>query len=482
MRAGTYLAAGFLGLALSLAGGAAPVRAQSGSIVRLMEGERTSRINLVVDRALVMESDIPFKEVSVANPDIADIATLSERTVYLLGKKPGRTNVTLLGPNGQLIANVEVAVRPDIAEFKERLKEILPKERIDVRTANDGIVLSGQVSSARKAQLALDLAERYAPEKVTNLMTVGGSQQVMLKVRFAEMQRSVAKGLTSSLVVNGKNATGGGLGAATGSMSSNANIQRLTGQTTTPLSSATERFGTLVFGLGAGATGVALMLEALEQKGLVRTLAEPNLVAISGKKAEFLAGGEYPIPINKNGDTAIEYKPFGVNLTFVPVVIDDDMISLSIIASVSEIDPTVQVTANGFTVNAFKTRSARTTIELRDGQSFAIAGLLQDDFKDSIQQLPWLADVPVLGALFRSTSFQRRQTELVVIVTAYLVHPAPGNALALPTDRVRIPTEAELFLFGSPAARSGRKVAKSSSGAVPARKEPPSGAFGYVME
>ena len=218
--------------------------------------------------------------------------------------------------------------------------------------------------------------------------------------------------------------------------------------------------------------------EILEQKGVVRTLAEPNLVAISGQEANFLAGGEYPIPVVQENSVTIEYKPFGVDLTFVPTVVDNNLINLQIDASVSSIDTTVTVTQpGGISTNAFKTRRTATVVEMKDGQSFAIAGLLQDDFTDTAGQVPWLGDIPILGALFRSADFKRRQSELVIIVTPHLVTPVKGDSLTLPTDRIRIPSEAELFLLGKEAGTSGQNdtVREITS-------QDFKGSYGYVME
>jgi pilus assembly protein CpaC len=466
-----YWTAGLLGLALSTTA-MTMVTAQT---LRIMEGAPTSALNVPMNRAVVVESDTPFAELSIANPGIADISTLSDRTIYVLGKAPGRTTLTLLAADGQLIANVEVQVAPDVAEFKERLRQILPGESIEVRTANDGIVLSGTVSSTAKLDRALDLAQRYAPERVSNLMSVGGTQQVMLKVRFAEMNRSVAKNLSSSVGINTVGSDGSGT-IGTGILTEGSNLINLfDDDPDTNVSSSNQSEGSFGFGITAGAVEFAVFLEALESKGMVRTLAEPNLTALSGQEAKFLAGGEYPIPVaTGDGQIAIEYKPFGVELNFTPVVVDGDIINLTINASVSSIDNTITLEAEGFTINAFRRRETSTTVEMRDGESFAIAGLLQDDFRDLNGQVPWLGDVPVLGALFRSSEYQRAQSELVIIVTPHLVTPTRGEAFALPTDRVRIPTERELFLFGTVAATKG--------GAGEVARQDFSGSYGYVME
>jgi pilus assembly protein CpaC len=206
-------------------------------------------------------------------------------------------------------------------------------------------------------------------------------------------------------------------------------------------------------------------------------LAEPNLTALSGQEAKFLAGGEYPIPVRTNEGIAIEYKPFGVELNFTPRVVDGDVINLEINAAVSAIDSSVTVSQSGFSVNAFKRRETSTTVEMRDGESFAIAGLLQDDFRNLKGQVPWLGDIPILGALFRSADYERAQSELVIIVTPHLVTPTRGEALALPTDRVRLPSEREFFLFGDV---GGRKRPQGAAGEV-ARQDFTS-PYGYVME
>jgi pilus assembly protein CpaC len=445
--------------------------------LRVMSGSPSRALQVPMNRAVVVESDVPFAELSIANPGIADISTLSDKSIYVLGKAPGRTTMTLLGADGRLISNVEVHVTPDIAEFKERLRQILPGEHIEVRTANDGIVLSGTVTSLVKLDRALDLANRYAPERVSNLMSVGGTQQVMLKVRFAEMQRSVSKSLSASLGLNGTIAGGdvgtrGGSGVFTNAAALNGAFAG--GAATSPAGTN----GNMTIGFSAGSLQFAVLLEALESKGMVRTLAEPNLTALSGQEAKFLAGGEYPIPV-ASGDAGIgiEYKPFGVEMNFTPVVVDGDVINLTINAAVSSIDNTVTLEAGGFTINAFKRRETSTTVEMRDGESFAIAGLLQDDFRNLQGQVPWLGDIPVLGALFRSSEYQRAQSELVIIVTPHLVTPTRGEALALPTDRITPPTEREFFLFGK---TTGGAAQKGAAGEV--ARQDFSGSYGYVME
>ncbi len=445
-----------------------PIPAAQAQGLRVIEGESTGTLRVPMNRAVVVESDMLFAELSVANPLIADIATLSERSIYVLGRAPGRTTMTLLGPDGSLIANVEIQVVPDVAELRERLREIIPGEPVEVRTANDGIVLSGTVSSAFAIDRAMELASRYGA--VSNLMMVGGTQQVLLQVRFAEMQRTVRQELSASL----------GLGATAGDVGESLGTGNLGGGTTfgnginvpTGLSG---REGGLGVSFSAGGLQLSILLEALESNGMVRTLAEPNLTALSGATATFLAGGEFPIPTeSESGGTTIEFKPFGVQLAFTPTVVDGDIINLQLDAEISSIGEVIA----GTSIPAINTRSASTTVEMRDGDSFAIAGLLQDDFRNSVAQVPWLGDLPVLGALFRSASFNRSQSELVIIITAHLVSPVRGEALLLPTDRVRIPTEQELFFMGQV---TGRAPASGTPAGDVAQQDF-SGSYGYVLD
>jgi len=475
MKYKSILKATLTGLTLALAPAPAMLSAET---LQVMQGATQSALEVPMNRAVVVESDVPFTELSIANPSIADISSLSDRTIYVLGKEPGRTTLTLLGGDGRLIMNVEIHVAPDIAEFKERLQQILPGEPIEVRTANDGIVLSGTVSSAAKLDRAMDLAQRYAPDRVSNLMSVGGTQQVMLKVRFAEMQRSVSKSLSSSLALQGST-LGGNLG-----LSGGTNATSTTGAIVNALNaispSTADNNAAMLFGFNAGGLEVGILLEALESRGMVRTLAEPNLVALSGQEAKFLAGGEYPVPVSQeDGKVTVEYKPFGVQLDFVPRVVDGDIINLELEASVSSIDPANGFSQGGFTVDAFRKRQTSTTVEMRDGESFAIAGLLSDDFRDLNGQVPWLGDIPVLGALFRSAEYARQQTELVIIVTPHLVSPTRGEALALPTDRVQPPSEAGLFLFGHV---TGSTSAPKVGVAGEVARQDFSGSYGYVLD
>ncbi len=464
----TWISATLLGLALVVGPVGDAARAEN---LRVVKKGTAETLDVPMNRAIVVESEQPFAELSIANAGIADISSLSDRTIYVLGKAPGLTTLTLFDGAGNLITNVKVRVAPDVTEFKERLRQILPNEPIEVRTANDGIVLSGTISSSARLARALELAERYAPERVSNLMNVGGVQQVMLKVRFAEMNRSVAKSLTASLGFGGADVTGG-----FNTLNNQLSLSNALNNNIPVLQTNT---GAILFGFGAGSTQVRLLLEALETKGLVRSLAEPNLSALSGQEATFLAGGEVPIPVPQDdGVVTIEYKPFGVEMDFIPRVVDGDLINLEMATSVSIIDPNSDFTINGDNVPSFITRQTSTTVELRDGESFAIAGLIQDNFQDLNNQVPWLGDIPVLGALFRSAEYQREQSELVIIITAHLVSPTRGEALALPTDRVKPPSEFDLFMNG----RVANTERAGNGAASEVASQDFGSSYGYVLD
>jgi len=463
----------FKTLAATLLIGCAVITAHAPQVqaqtLRVLNGDSASVLRVPMNRAVVVETDTPFAELSIANPGIADISTLSDRSIYVLGKTPGRTTLTILGPDGSLFSNVEVQVTPDVAEFRERLRQILPNENIEVRTANDGLVLSGIVSTASRLDAAMELAQRYAPDRISNLMSVGGTQQVMLKVRFSEMQRNVTKNLGVSFGIG----SGTNPQLRTGALASSA-----PGTAVLPLAASTQQ-GALGFRVGGGSITAQVLLEALESQGLARTLAEPNLTALSGQQASFLAGGEVPVPVQGETGVTIQYRPIGVELAFTPRVLDDNVINLTLNASVRSIDTALSQGAvggaGGVPARAFRTRQTQTTVELRDGESFAIAGLLEDDFRALRNSVPWLSDIPILGALFRSSNYERRQTELVIVITAHLVTPTRGEAIMLPTDRVRPPTERELFLQG--------KVAVSGGGAVgEVARQDFGGSYGYILD
>ena len=416
--------------------------AQPKIVIQSDETRHAGEFVIAINKSQVLQLDVPFADLLVGNSEIADVLALTDRSIYVLGKSLGSTSLTIYGRNKKLIAVMDLVVSPDIDGLKARLFELMPEENIEMRSANGSVVMSGAVSNAARLSNALAVAERYAPGLVTNLLSVEGSQQVMLKVRFAEISREVSKDLGLNFnIFEGDYAFTSG----------NTFLQSGTTPTITLIDPSFVGAAILGGPGSIGAVGIDVLLTALETKGVAKTLAEPNLIALSGDTASFLAGGEFPIEVAQSGAGAtgdaaitIEFKEFGVSLAFTPTVLDDSLINLAVNAEVSQLN--LAVARNG--VPGLTTRRASTTVELRDGQSFAIAGLLQDDFQDTIEQIPLLGEIPILGALFRSSQFQKSQTELVIIVEVHLVKPAPAGSLATPVDNFIPPSEADIWLFG----------------------------------
>jgi pilus assembly protein CpaC len=413
-------------------------------IVKLSASGRVGRIQITAGVSETFKVSLPFAEIVVGDPETADVNPLTDKTLYILGRKLGLTNIALFDENRQLVGVIDLEVTHDLNGLRHALKEAMPNNKIKVRSINGRILLEGTVPSAPAAERAMTLAREFSPEdgKVSNSLSVSANQQVNLEVRFVEVNRTAGKELgvnltSSSGAVSGntgvgiRGALGGiGLGALSGSLP----------------------FGTIIANvLGSGANPDVL-ITALEQKKLARRLAEPNLTALSGESASFHAGGEFPIPIAEDDNKIkIEFKEFGVKLSFTPVVLDDGLINLKIRPEVSEIDAanSIRLGEGGVLIPGLSVRKAETSVELRDGQSFAIAGLLQSVNSKTVNQVPWLGDVPVLGSLFRSSSFQKKETDLVIIVTPRLVRPVGiREQLKTPLDAVASSNEPELFLLG----------------------------------
>jgi pilus assembly protein CpaC len=440
---GKRLAGALIASTLSLAA-AAVLAAPASARAEAMATPARMELAVSVGKSQVLEIGRPYADVMIANPEVADVLPLTNHSVYVVGKKLGSTQLTIYGPGRSLIAATDVTVGPDIDSLKLRLHEILPdEEELSIRAANQSLLLSGSVDSGARLQQVVALAESYAPGQVVNMLSVRGEQQVMLSVRFVEMERTTAKALRINgetgprLIDNGKN-----FNVNTGDSIISA----------VPFLTALDRFGTLTGFIHAGDIDLNILFDGLENKGLIKTLAEPNLVAMSGDTASFLAGGEFPVPVAQAasaGSTTIsvEFKPFGIALGFTPTVLDDGVINMVVAPEVSAIDPTASIVTQGLTIPGIKVRRAKTTVELRDGESFTIAGLLKDDYQNQIRQFPFVGDVPVLGALFRSTGYQRNQSELVIVVTPHIVKATKGR-MATPADRFLPPSELELFLLG----------------------------------
>ena len=431
------LAAPLSGVAL-LAG--SPFNAALAADVRMVAiGEnRVGTVRVTLGKSETLRTSRGFVDLVVGDAEIADVMPLTDETLYVLGKKIGTTNVSIYDASKQLVGVIEIEVAYNTPRLASDLAaRTAGGARVD--TANGRTVLSGEMPDAVAAAKAVALARQYGPE-VLNHMKVRGPQQVMLEVRFVEASRNAAKDLGINWQAAGKNFSGV-IGTAS-------------------LASGSTPFGALIGRVLSGGVEADVLVQALEDRGLARRLAEPNLIAISGEKASFLAGGEFPIPVQaEQGRITVDYKKFGVGLTFTPTVLQNGVINLKIEPEVSQLDLTNTVRTASISIPALIVRRASTVVELRDGQSFAIAGLLQSINQETQQQLPWLGDVPILGSLFRSASFERKETDLAIIVTPRLVKPAkPGERLKTPLDPALPANEFELFLLGKqeiPVAKAG---------------------------
>jgi pilus assembly protein CpaC len=459
--------------------------------ITVMESEQQSTRHVVVAqfKSKTVRFDRAFLSTVVGAPDIADVLPVSDRLIYIQGKKIGTTNIAVFDKDKNLIAILDVEVAVDTQSLAAQIRSGTGSTGIHVGSNNGQVILTGVAANAVMADRAVSIAKATTPNiPVVNAMSVVSSQQVMLKVRFLEASRDAGRDLgVNWYVANGSKTRGFNTGTGGASQ---------VGQSPTATAGGLPLFqtaGTFVGSTTSSPFGVALaslvntnrgsvdlLVSALETKGLVRRLAEPDLVALSGDTASFLAGGEIPVPIVQPGGgttplITVEYKPFGVQLTFVPTVLANGVINLRLTPSVSELDYTNAVTVSGFQIPALTKREARTTIELRDGQSFAIAGLLQTEGLRNISQVPWIGSVPVLGALFRSASFQQHETDLVVIVTPHLVAPGtPGQQLTSPLEQ-RLPgNDADLFLMGQTEVGKKYKDYVTSGGGL-------QGPYGFLM-
>lgn len=403
-----------------------------------VDSDAAKVVRVVAGKSVVLNTDRPVTRVSIADPETAGMLLLSPRQIYLTGKEFGTTSLTLWdGPGVMDVYDVQVI--PDVTGLKRMLHELLPSEdRIKVMANAENITLAGTVTDAASLTAALNLAETVAPEKVVNLMRMDGVQQVMLEVRVAEMTRTALQRM------------GVNFEAWTDDFLFYSFLNNLTSfNDDGTLIQLTDRINSVVRYNGSGNIGMNAFLDALKAHGLARVLAEPNLICVSGETANFLAGGEVPIPIPQSfGTVAIEFKPFGVGLKFTPTVMSAGAINLQVAPEVSDLDYSRALRFDGYEIPAISTRRATTVVELADGQSFAIAGLISESLKENNQRFPVLGDVPILGSLFRSSDYQEDKTELVIIVTAHLVKPLDTDQQSLPTDGFRKPDDYEFYLLG----------------------------------
>jgi pilus assembly protein CpaC len=425
-------------------------------------------ISIQVNKGVLISLDRDADTVFVANPAIADVQAKSPRMIYLYGKDPGQTSIYAVDSQQAVMLSRPVIVTRDVAALQSALTALNPSGSVKVSAVDKSLILSGTVHSPVEAEEVQRLASGFVTEdkQLVNRVTVDGPNQVTLRVRIAEVSRTVTKVLGfnwESLARTGTAvagvATGNpvlGVSGTTGSTTiTNPYVPSATGNSLngaafyTRNSSVGGTTDSIVLGFTAGSTNIDAVIDALSSNGLVKILAEPNLTTMNGETASFLAGGEFPIVVPGTlGQVNVSFKPYGISLAFTPVVLTGGRISLRVRPEVSEISTQGEVQINGTAIPALSTRRAETTVELGSGESFAIGGLLQDSTTDTISKLPGLGDLPVLGPLFRSSSFQRNESELVIMVTPYLVRPVSAQRLASPTDGMTEPTDRDLVARG----------------------------------
>jgi pilus assembly protein CpaC len=432
-----------------------PARAQ------IVESAAVRHITVTLNKSKTLTFPYPFSTAVIGSPDIADLLPMTDHSLYVQGKKVGTTNISVFDTEKRLVAVVDLEVALDAASVHSRIASSTGSGNISVSSANGEMVLSGQASDAVAATRAVEVASGLAGKDtpVINAMTVSPMQQVMLKVRFLEVDRTAGRDLGVNFFGNSKTGAGfTGLGTAqnTGQPPATGGPSLTTSGVFPGTASAAIPFGSLLAQvINTHGLQINTLISALEDNGLVKTLAEPDLVAQSGIKASFFAGSQIPIPTVQPGTigttptVTVQYQSCGVTLNFVPTVLNTGLINLDLGPEVCQVSNTTPVIVNGTVIPQLNTRTAHTTVELRDGQSFAIAGLLQAQDIDQLSQLPWIGSVPVLGTLFRSTNYAKAETDLVVIVTVHLVRPVPPNKhLATPFDTTVPSNDIDLFLMG----------------------------------
>ncbi|MFN3077739.1 MAG: type II and III secretion system protein family protein [Alphaproteobacteria bacterium] len=437
-------------------------------------------IKIPVNQSRVIELSESVRDVVVSNAEIADVMVRRPKQVFILAKAVGQTNVFLMDGDGDVLRRLEIRSHVDVDTLGATLTGLMPEERIKVASVGGAVFLSGNVRSQSAAANAQSVARRFVTkdEEIVNLLKISDEQQVLLRVRVAEVQKSAMKELGIFPTIPNHNtnyATNVAPLNATGSSIFNT-FNSTMGAGMNSFSPPTY-FGQIFmpFAFGNKGPDFTLMIDALEQHGLISTLAEPNLTSISGETAKMLAGGEFPVPTSSsNGSIGIEFKPFGVALGFTPIVVAPGRISLKMSSEVSAIDPSVTVAIQGTQIHGLKVRRADTSVELASGASLMIAGMLQNDMTEALNGMPGIMDIPILGALFRSSSFQRRESELVIMVTAYVVQPQDNNRLALPTDGMVPASDLELYLLG--------RLFHVYAGGGPPPAESVQGPIGYIMQ
>jgi pilus assembly protein CpaC len=446
----TLMAAAFVAAGVLLPAGVGEAQVAE-RVLQIGQAKRTATIKVIIGKTEDVRTDASFVDVVVGDPEIADVNPLTDRSLSILGRKSGTTRVSIYAEGKKLIGVFDVEVSQDTTVLASTLAKRFPHAKIRVSAVNGRIMLTGTAPDAVTLDGAVQVARQFGSE-VINSVQVLAPQQVMLEVRFIEANRQAGRDLGVQWNAYAKN---GRFLANIGDRKSAEALPLAAGNavgTAAGVLSGTAPFGFMIGKLLAGGLSADVLINALEEKGMARNLAEPNLVALSGDTASFLAGGEFPVPVPTGlNQITIEYKRYGIGLAFTPTVLGDGLINLKIEPEVSQLDASNAVQVLGTSVPALIVRRASTTIELRDGQSFVIGGLLQSQGQTAQQQLPWIGDVPVLGALFRSASYQKNETDLAIIVTPRLVRPTrPGDLIATPLDSSLPPNDVDLFLMGKP--------------------------------
>jgi len=464
------------------------VTAQASLVPPASTIEFAPQVGVTVGKSTLLKLPAPATRISVGNPAVADVILLNPSEVYLLGKTVGATNVILWSKSGHSTV-VDVIVGMDIAALQGKLQQLLPGEKnIRVASAADSVVLSGTVTDAVKVDRAVALAEAYGGKKVVNLMSVGSVQQVMLEVKIAEINRTMAEKLGVRFGLSHIGMGDSISWAIASKFLSNPLVRDVStttvaGGTTTSVSLPNQYVvgPGMITGTKPGATSKLIDIDAEKGDGLIKILAEPNIVALSGQEGSFLAGGEIMIPVMQpNGGVSLESKQFGVGLKFTPTVLEDGRIHIRVLPEVTDLVGFTNVASTSLggsiLVPTLTTRRISTAVELREGQSLAIGGLLSDNFRENVSRFPLLGEIPILGALFRSSEFQKNKTELLVVVTPRLVKPLAPN-YALPTDSFKEPSRSEFFFEGKMEATAKDESQPAAPAAETKESAPATGGF-----
>ena len=422
-----------LTIALAMLGSSymAPMALAGDGVIRISSTKPAS-VKIAKGKPRTIKTDVPFYEIVVGDPSVANINPLTDQSFYVLGNELGTTAIALFDKDKQMVGSLDVEVTLDTDKLASTIRDTVPDADITVRSANGRLVLSGEAKDAVDAEKAQQIATEFSgAENVINSVSISSSHQVQLNVRFVEINREVGRELGTRIRASYFGSNGG--------ISINSDPKG-------PVSPTPA--GAILGGLVTGGWSIDMAIKALEDRGIARRLAEPNLIARSGEKASFLAGGEYPIPVSEdNNKVTVTYKKYGVSLDFTPTVLKDGLISLDIEPEVSSVDTSASYQVGNISIPGFIVRRASTSVDLKSGQSFMIAGLLKSESNMGNERVPGLGQMPVLGALFSSKAYQRRETDLVMIVTPYLVKPIdPSKKPLTPMDQMAPGNDADFFL------------------------------------